>query len=383
MKKVLFAFIITILLFSVKGIAKEPFNDFLYEYVNDNLTVWYIGFDENVIIPNEINGNPIIYIGASAFQGKTYIKSIYIPESVKSIGDGAFEYCVNLSSIVLPNDLLSIEENAFKNCKSLKSIKIPESVINIGRSTFIGCTSLSDVTINNNFVGSEMFKGCTSLKTITFSENVTNIYEGAFGGCVNLEKINFIENISNIDYGAFYGCKNLDNIIINNPKAVFKEDVYVVSSFSVFYPSFYECENLSKIYTFNNTQAQRYAINNNINFIPIARVQLDEQIIKFDMPPIIENDRVLVPMRAIYEALGAQVVWNENINTAIAKIKNTIITMQIDNPVITVDNKKITLDVPPKIINDRTLVPIRAIGEAIGANVRWDEATQTVIINTK
>ena len=56
--------------------------------------------------------------------------------------------------------------------------------------------------------------------------------------------------------------------------------------------------------------------------------------------------------------------------------------MQVDNPVITVNNANVTLDVAPTIIDGSTLVPARAVGESFGVNVDWSSATQTVVLTT-
>ncbi|MDD4688477.1 MAG: DUF4886 domain-containing protein [Eubacteriales bacterium] len=100
----------------------------------------------------------------------------------------------------------------------------------------------------------------------------------------------------------------------------------------------------------------------------------------FDQPPVLENDRTLVPLRAIFEELGAVVVWSDQSQTALAVKGDMQITVKIGADVMTANDKEINLDVPPQLINDRTLVPLRAIAQAFGNNVEWLEATQTVVI---
>lgn len=98
--------------------------------------------------------------------------------------------------------------------------------------------------------------------------------------------------------------------------------------------------------------------------------------------PLIENDRTLVPMRAIFEALGATVEWDEATKTVISYNAegNTAIVMQIDCDKMFVNDTEIALDVPPKIVDDSTVVPVRAIAEAMDCTVEWDAAAKTVII---
>lgn len=111
-----------------------------------------------------------------------------------------------------------------------------------------------------------------------------------------------------------------------------------------------------------------------------VKVIVNGKEVEFDQPPIIENNRTLVPLRAIFEALGASVGWDNDTNSIIATKDNTIIFMQIGHNKLFKNNETITLDVPPQLVNDRTLVPVRAIAESFDLKVSWDEATQTVTI---
>lgn len=98
--------------------------------------------------------------------------------------------------------------------------------------------------------------------------------------------------------------------------------------------------------------------------------------------PFIENDRTLVPMRAIFESLGAAVKWDGATKTIISYVEetNTAITMQIDCDKMFVNETEIALDVPAKIVDDSTVVPVRAIAEALDCNVEWDNAAKEVVI---
>jgi len=110
------------------------------------------------------------------------------------------------------------------------------------------------------------------------------------------------------------------------------------------------------------------------------RVIYNLDTLVFDQPPIIENNRVLVPLRVIFEALRADVNWNRETQSVTAERDGTIVVLQIGNPVMTIDGESITLDAPPKIMNNRTLIPIRAVAEAFDADVTWDGANRVVTI---
>ncbi len=111
-------------------------------------------------------------------------------------------------------------------------------------------------------------------------------------------------------------------------------------------------------------------------------VMVDDTYLSFDQPPIMQNDRVLVPLRAIFEALDATVEWDEQTQTITSYKGNTIVVMQIGNASYTVNEADKSLDVSPQIINGRTLVPVRAIAESFNCEVNWDDSTQTVVIES-
>lgn len=109
-------------------------------------------------------------------------------------------------------------------------------------------------------------------------------------------------------------------------------------------------------------------------------ITVDGQQLSFDVPPIIENNRVLVPLRAIFEALGATVSWDQATQTVTATKAGTEIKLTIDQATAYKNGYPVELDAPPKIVNNRTLVPIRFVSEALGAQVTWNGDTQTVTI---
>ena len=105
--------------------------------------------------------------------------------------------------------------------------------------------------------------------------------------------------------------------------------------------------------------------------------------LEFDQTPIMEGDRVLVPMRVIFETLGADVEWNGEILTATAVRGETTISLQIDSNIMYKNGEAIELDVPARLLNDRTLVPIRAVSEAMEAKVEWNQEDKAVVITTE
>ncbi len=97
--------------------------------------------------------------------------------------------------------------------------------------------------------------------------------------------------------------------------------------------------------------------------------------ISCDVAPIIVNDRTMVPARAIFEAIGAEISYEEETRTVTAIKDDKTIKLQIDSNVMLINDKTVVLDSPPFIKDDRTLVPIRACAESFDLQVEWwDEA---------
>ena len=120
----------------------------------------------------------------------------------------------------------------------------------------------------------------------------------------------------------------------------------------------------------------------------IVTVKIDGKIIEFDEQPRLTDGRTLVPMRKIYEELGAEVEWIGDAQLIVATYKSCIITMKIGKKrltladVLTGEVKEMELDVPPQLFGSRTLVPARAVSEALGKKVEWDEEEWTVLISS-
>ena len=126
-------------------------------------------------------------------------------------------------------------------------------------------------------------------------------------------------------------------------------------------------------------------------------VQLNDKILGFDQPPVTENDRTLVPMRFLFEQMGATVTWDDATQTATATVPTTTeeeiqtfglaeeksVAFSVDNTTATVNGSAATMDVPARLINDKTMVPLRFLSENLGFNVQWDEATRTAIVTTE
>lgn len=111
-------------------------------------------------------------------------------------------------------------------------------------------------------------------------------------------------------------------------------------------------------------------------------VLIDGNKLEFDVPPQILNDRTMVPMRKIFESLGAVVTWDESSRTATGKKDGVIVNVSIDSKTLFKNGEPKVLDVAPALIDGRTLVPVRAIAESFDCKVDWIAETRTVEITT-
>ncbi|OIQ61630.1 copper amine oxidase N-terminal domain-containing protein [Neomoorella thermoacetica] len=103
--------------------------------------------------------------------------------------------------------------------------------------------------------------------------------------------------------------------------------------------------------------------------------------LQFEVPPLRENGRVLVPFRDILEALGAIVDWDGTTRTVTAIKDNDTIKLIVGKNVAYKNGATVELDVPSTIVEGRTLVPVRFVSETFGANVRWDGEKNNVTIS--
>lgn len=100
----------------------------------------------------------------------------------------------------------------------------------------------------------------------------------------------------------------------------------------------------------------------------------------FEVPPVVINDRTMVPLRAIFERLGASVAWDGSTQTVTSTLGSITVRLTVGDSTMYINGTPTALDAPACIIDDRTMVPLRAVSEAYGADVDWDGSTGTVYI---
>ncbi len=122
-----------------------------------------------------------------------------------------------------------------------------------------------------------------------------------------------------------------------------------------------------------------------VAFAADITVTLDGEVVdveSYGSPATIVEGRTLVPLRAIFEALGATVEWDQVTRTVTSEKGSDTISLTVGADCFYKNDEPVDLDVPAQIINDRTMVPARAIAEAYGVAVDWDAASRTVILTS-
>ena len=109
---------------------------------------------------------------------------------------------------------------------------------------------------------------------------------------------------------------------------------------------------------------------------------LNDSEIKCDVAPVIVNDRVLVPARALFEPLGASLKWNDTIKQATVTLDDLTIKLKIGSDTATVNGEKVKMDCAPIIAESRTMFPVRFVAEKLGYIVKWDDKQRDVYIST-
>lgn len=249
-----------------------------------------IGFEKDaeeaknpvLVLPEQIEGRPLVEIGKNAF-GECYaLEEVKIPDTVTRIGNTAFQWCYNLRNITIPDKVTEIGEGAFRWCYNLTSVVIGAAVEEIGDQAFYDCSKLIEIYNRSTLdistkipeEGEEEIDGGASYyvknvyteeggskistdaegyvyytqgeeiflisytgesKQLIIPEKVTSIYRYAFYNADELEKVVFGNRITELGECAFRGCDNLTEIEICN-------GLQKIGS-----GAFYSCDSLSHV----------------------------------------------------------------------------------------------------------------------------------------
>lgn len=112
------------------------------------------------------------------------------------------------------------------------------------------------------------------------------------------------------------------------------------------------------------------------------QILVNESILNSETPPFIENGFTMVPMRTIFESLDAEVIWNNEERSVTAIKENSVIKMAVESLIMQVNDEIVNLDIAPIMRNGLTFVPIRAVSQSLGYDVKWYANAARVYINS-
>ena len=245
---------------------------------NNELTI--TGFDPGftppanyqLVIPDDIDGAPVVAIADAAFRQKSNFTSLYIGKNVASIGTNAFRQCTALTAVVIPKSVTSMGTSIFEDCTGLTSaafedgftmnyipdwtfyntrftsFTIPASVQTINKGAFSYNTALASIDFPATVtkLGEEAFRNCSALSAVTIPATITamdrNVFwnsgvetadvscavlaQGAFYQCAKLESVTLNEGVTTIGVGAFHGCSILPEVTIPKTVTVLSENAF-------------------------------------------------------------------------------------------------------------------------------------------------------------
>lgn len=111
-------------------------------------------------------------------------------------------------------------------------------------------------------------------------------------------------------------------------------------------------------------------------------IEADGKTVKCDVAPFIENNRTLIPLRGVFETIGADVKWNQDQRKAEVSYGSQNVVLYIGNETAYVNGVPKKLDTVPVIKNSRTFIPVRFVSEGLGFSVKWDSDNYKVLIST-
>lgn len=299
-------------------------------------------------------------IGEHAFE-ESSLKSVDL-SGLRSVtlGTSCFESCKNLKSIILPGNLTTIPQTFVEYCENLTSIDIPASVTTIKNLAFAHC-GLTEVYLPT---------GLKSLGAGSFNNNPLTEVIVPYG-------VTDCSSGGKYQYGVFDYCPNLQAVYI--PDTVKSMALNIIS----------DSPN-AIIYCGAGSYAAEFCKKNSISYLTDSSVNSSIHVVyngkrisfgATGQNPVIENGRTLVPLRAIFETMGATVGWNDATRTVTATRGSDTIQLTLGDKTLYKNGKAVmTMDVPAKSLNGRTVVPARAVAEAFGAQVGWINSARIVTI---
>ena len=292
----------------------------------DGTLVAYAGDDSNVVIPDTVK-----IIGEYACSYNNNIKQVTIPDSVTKISKAAFAYCHNITEITIPASVTKIEQYAFSNCTQLKNVTFEASDIAV---------EVSDLAFQ-----------------FTLISNDTLIRNGRkFGN----QSVVFKQTVFDPEY--------LPEPVYNSTEAPTATNTPEPTTAPTTAPKQTPTPKATAVPEAEIKELTVTSTNENIF------VTADGKKIEFgDAQPFIdENGRTQIPVRAVAETLGCTVDWDNETQTAALSKDGRMVIIKIGNANMQAGKNIITMDTAAQIVNERTYIPVRFVGEALGMKINWE-----------
>lgn len=358
------------------------------------------------------------------------VGALVIPESlggitVRKIGTGAFSDCKSLTSVSMPS-VTEIRIGAFFDCDALESIDMPLVEV-VGDAAFAGCVALREVELPNlKSFGKGVFTSCESLFEIKAGEG-SESFSSVDGVLFDKSKTKLVcyppgkrdvcykvpDGVAEIGDMAFYMCGNLWRVEMPSVVRIGKEafcdcdylrDIEISNAIEIGDNAFLrrgDCFGLDKyenVY-YGKSEKDREKINvgkRNEQLLEarwsyesampetedLIKVSVDGEYIESDWTPAVENGRVLLPMRMIFEALGAEIRWEDEEMRAAATKDGKEIFIAAGSDRIIINGEEKPLDCAARMIGGRVYISESTVREALGADVLWSGAEREVVIRS-
>lgn len=237
-------------------------------------------------------------------------------------------------------------------------VNVMNGVTEIGNNSFTDCVNIGDIILPSSVtkIGNQAFAGCASLTQVIIPYGVTEIGKYAFINCPNLERVYIPDTVVKYGESCFYGCPKLT------------------------------------IYASPNSCMRTYAENEGISFIEAngehnvktdvlddVRILINGTELVYKYPVIMRDSMTYIPLRTIFEAVGASVSWNGDLKCATVTKDGNQYDFYIGSADIYTNGVKGALDKPTSLICGNTMVHIRAV-EKLGMYVAWDGSSKTISI---
>lgn len=269
------------------------------------------------------------------------------------------------------------------------------TIINVDdtKTTVVIPKKLGNFTVTA--LGDGAMGGCTTIEEVVLPDTLTSIGDFCFAYSNSLRKVTIAEGLTTIPDGAFYHCENLWTIALPESVNTIGKNAFgrcssltalsLPGSVTAIGESAFPTTAPFRLYAKMDSIPYAYAQKYGIDFEEYITVTVNGKNIVFDQPCITNTEyyRTMVPMRAVLEDLGAEITWDNTFNTAGINVLGNRILIRPNEPFMMVNGTVRYLSCPAIEFNGRIMVPIRDVMESIGGKVNWDEEKKLVTVTCK